>query len=210
VSRFLVVVAEGGPRNGDRLLIQPLIDGKFLVGRALRADIPIPTEESAAGQQHCFIRIQGGAVWLDTLAYQEVYLDAGRPGFQPRRIDTATSVKLLPQDKLSERVIDLGGMARNVERSGAPFTGVGRTRLRIKLASSREAKIETEQTRRARRRREAARSSGRRLQLVFIAALSLVLALALGGLAIGVAYGPALASAVLDRSIGRPLDEASR
>jgi hypothetical protein len=183
VSRFLVVVAEGGPRNGDKLLIQPLIDGKFLVGRALRADIPVPAEESAVGQQHCYLRIDGGAVWLDTLAYQEVYVDAGRPGFQPKRIDTQTSVKLLPQDKLSERVIELGGLARNVERSGAPFTGVGHTRLRIKLVNNREAKVETEQARRVKKRLGAALSSGRWLQLISATASVLALVLVAAGMA---------------------------
>jgi hypothetical protein len=182
VSRYLVVVAEGGPRNGDKLLTQPLIDGKFLVGRALRADIPVPAEESAVGQQHCYLRIEGGAVWLDTLAYQEVYVDAGRPGFQPKRIDTQTSVKLLPQDKLSERVIELGGLARNVERSGAPFTGVGQTRLRIKLVNNRDATVETEQARRVKKRVGAVLSSGRWLQAVSAVASVLVLALVAGGM----------------------------
>lgn len=178
----MVVVAEGGPRNGEKLLTQPLVDGKFLVGRALRADIPIPAEESAVGQQHCYVRIQGNAVWLDTLPYQEVYVDAGRPGFQPRRVEEQTSVKLLPQDKLSERVVELGGLARNVDRSGAPFIGVGQTRLRIKLVGNRDAKVETEQARCARKRQAAVLSSSKWLQFVSTAASILVLVLVAGGL----------------------------
>jgi hypothetical protein len=184
VSRYLIVVAEGGARNGDRLLVQPLVDGKFLVGRALRADIPVPAEESAVGQQHCYLRIEGGAVWLDTLPYQEVYVDAGRSARPPQSIGPRTSVKLLPFDKLSERVIELGGLARNVERSGGPFTGVGRTRLKIKLANSKDTKVATEQGTRALRRRKAALSSGRWLQIVSTAASVLALVGVVGGFAI--------------------------
>lgn len=181
MSRYLIVVAEGGARSGERLLVQPLVDGKFLVGRALRADIPVPAEESAVGQQHCYLRIQGGAVWLDALPSQEVYVDAGRSARQPQSVAPQTSVKLLPFDKLSERIIELGGLARNVERAGGPFTGVGRTRLKIRLVNNKDAKVPTEQEKRALSRQKATLSSGRWLQLLSIGLSALVLVVVAGG-----------------------------
>jgi hypothetical protein len=153
-ARYLIVLAEGGSADGRAVYNGPLSDGTLTVGRSSLAEIRMPAQESAIGQHHCRLRIEGNVVWLDTIDHQEVYLDPDSAP-SPDESRVMESTKLLPSEKGGGRILELGGLSRSAPRADARPTGFGQTRLRVMLSDAPKTSVATPQAAASRKSRNA-------------------------------------------------------
>jgi hypothetical protein len=157
-ARYLIVLAEGGSADGRAVYNGPLSDGTLTVGRSSLAEIRMPAQESAIGQHHCRLRIEGNSVWLDTIDHQEVYLDPDSAP-SPDESRVMESTELLPSEKGGGRILELGGLSRSAPRADARPTGFGQTRLRVMLTDGPKTTVETPQARASRKNSGAVQAS---------------------------------------------------
>jgi hypothetical protein len=148
---YLIVLAEGGRKDNRKLYDQPLADGTLTIGRAATSTIVMPSGESAIGQHHCRLRIEGNVVWLDPHAHQEVYVDPDGAK-SPDDARVTDPVQLLPSAG-DGRVLELGGLSRSAPRADGQPTGFGQTRLRVMISDTPEPAHDTPQVRAAKKNR---------------------------------------------------------
>lgn len=194
-EQFLLVQAEGGSADGQKLCARSLTDGVLTLGRSHARDVILPLEESAIGLHHCDLDIRDGTVWLLPRAHQETYIDDPAAPGGARQVEQPEQI--LPAAGMTYRTIMPGGLA---QASAQAASSLAHTRLRVMLAASKEALTVTPQADRARRRQKSARQEISYIKMALASTLgTLLVALGLGAFLVQPAFAEIIAKLVDNR-----------